>query len=122
MKAQVEEMKTSAIVFQASKCSVCSQQLELPTVHYMCKHSYHARCLEERGMTGSSGEKECPRCAPEHQIVIDLLQKQAEMGTRYDLFKTKLDGRPECDRYSVITEYLGKSIFGLSQPSSLNPR
>ncbi len=31
----------SAKIFQVSKCSVCSHPLELPSVHFLCQHSYH---------------------------------------------------------------------------------
>ena len=30
-------------VFQVTKCAACGGQLDLPTVHFMCKHSYHQR-------------------------------------------------------------------------------
>ena len=31
----------SALVFQGSKCNVCNQPLELPSVHFLCLHSFH---------------------------------------------------------------------------------
>lgn len=30
-------------VFQVTKCAACGGQLDLPSVHFMCKHSYHQR-------------------------------------------------------------------------------
>jgi hypothetical protein len=30
-------------VFQVTRCAACGGQLDLPTVHFMCKHSYHQR-------------------------------------------------------------------------------
>ncbi|PIK39430.1 putative vacuolar protein sorting-associated protein 11-like [Apostichopus japonicus] len=33
-RAEIEEMKASAKIFQVSKCSVCSHPLELPSVHF----------------------------------------------------------------------------------------
>ncbi len=48
-----------ARVFQMTRCTACSGQLDLPSVHFMCKHSYHQRCLGEE-------EGECPSCA-DHQ-------------------------------------------------------
>lgn len=32
---------SSATIFQVSKCSVCSHPLELPSVHFLCQHSFH---------------------------------------------------------------------------------
>jgi len=33
----------SARVFQVTRCSACGAPLDLPTVHFMCKHSFHQR-------------------------------------------------------------------------------
>ncbi|XP_022253825.1 vacuolar protein sorting-associated protein 11 homolog [Limulus polyphemus] len=41
LRNQMEEMRTNARIFQVSKCSGCSHQLELPSVHFLCGHSYH---------------------------------------------------------------------------------
>lgn len=30
-------------VFQVTRCASCQTQLDLPSVHFMCKHSYHQR-------------------------------------------------------------------------------
>ena len=30
-------------VFQVTRCAACGGQLDLPSVHFMCKHSYHQR-------------------------------------------------------------------------------
>lgn len=30
-------------VFQVTRCAACQTQLDLPSVHFMCKHSYHQR-------------------------------------------------------------------------------
>ncbi|KAJ3091754.1 Vacuolar protein sorting-associated protein 11, partial [Physocladia obscura] len=57
MKALITELETAPVVFQSSKCSLCGEVLDLPSIHFMCKHSYHARCArngdddEEEGMT-----------------------------------------------------------------------
>lgn len=45
-------------IFQMNKCSACDTSLQLPAIHFLCKHSYHAHCLE------SYSEKAdyCPAC------------------------------------------------------------
>lgn len=35
----------SAVVFQGLRCSACNNQLELPSVHFMCQHSYHQQLV-----------------------------------------------------------------------------
>ncbi|KAG2019698.1 vacuolar membrane protein, variant 2 [Coprinopsis cinerea AmutBmut pab1-1] len=32
-------------VFHVTRCSVCHAQLDLPSIHFMCGHSYHQRCV-----------------------------------------------------------------------------
>lgn len=41
LRKQIEAIKNSTIIFQGSRCSACHHQLELPSVHFMCQHSYH---------------------------------------------------------------------------------
>lgn len=58
-------MKYSARTFQASKCQNCKSPLELPSVHFLCMHSFHVRCLQDP-------EEGCPVCAPEYRRVLDI--------------------------------------------------
>jgi hypothetical protein len=46
MRKKISQLTSSTIVFQASKCEFCRQNLELPTVHFLCKHSYHQRFFD----------------------------------------------------------------------------
>ena len=57
------------VIFQVSKCEACGRPLELPTIHFLCKHSYHLRCLGENDQT-------CPKCAPEHRMIMDAIRLQ----------------------------------------------
>uniref|UniRef100_A0A0N8EAX1 Vacuolar protein sorting-associated protein n=1 Tax=Daphnia magna TaxID=35525 RepID=A0A0N8EAX1_9CRUS len=41
VREKIKDIKTSALVFQGSKCNVCNQPLELPSVHFLCLHSFH---------------------------------------------------------------------------------
>lgn len=41
LREQIEAIKNETIIFQGSRCSACHHQLELPSVHFMCQHSYH---------------------------------------------------------------------------------
>jgi len=79
-------------VFQVTRCSACGGQLELvrpapyadrahwqPTMHFMCKHSFHARCLGDN-------DAECPNCARSHGLVREVLRSNAQFADRHDLF------------------------------------
>lgn len=41
IREQIESLRNNTIIFQGSRCSACHRQLELPSVHFMCQHSYH---------------------------------------------------------------------------------
>ncbi|SPO28078.1 related to PEP5 - vacuolar biogenesis protein [Ustilago trichophora] len=71
--AEISELTDSngARVFQMTRCTACAGQLDLPSVHFMCKHSYHQRCLGEE-------EAECPTCAEHQGRVRELRRRQAE--------------------------------------------
>ncbi|GAA5984811.1 hypothetical protein JCM11641_002746 [Rhodosporidiobolus odoratus] len=59
-------------VFQVTRCSACGGQLDVPMVHFMCKHSYHQRCLPEN-------EAQCPNCAASHGVVRELARSNAAL-------------------------------------------
>jgi len=29
------------VIFQGSRCNACNHQLELPSIHFLCQHSFH---------------------------------------------------------------------------------
>jgi uncharacterized protein with PIN domain len=41
IREHIYDIQTNAVIFQGSRCSVCNNQLELPSVHFLCQHSYH---------------------------------------------------------------------------------
>ena len=41
IRQEIDKIRTNTIIFQSSRCSACNQDLELPSVHFMCQHSYH---------------------------------------------------------------------------------
>ncbi|KAJ1811874.1 Vacuolar protein sorting-associated protein 11, partial [Coemansia sp. RSA 2599] len=52
---QMEDLKLKPVVFQSTKCTSCMAPLDLPSVHFLCKHSYHQRCLGDVSDI-------CPKC------------------------------------------------------------
>lgn len=41
VKELIKDLQTNTTIFQGSRCSICSHQLELPSIHFLCQHSYH---------------------------------------------------------------------------------
>ena len=69
MRQLIDEMKTNFKVFQATKCSGCNHQLELPSVHFLCGHSYHQHCFESYN---AESDSDCPLCLPENRSVLEF--------------------------------------------------
>ena len=41
VKSHIKDLQNNATIFQGSRCSICTHQLELPSIHFLCQHSYH---------------------------------------------------------------------------------
>ncbi|KAK0634333.1 hypothetical protein B0T17DRAFT_566796 [Bombardia bombarda] len=97
-------------VFQAARCSQCTQQLELPAVHFLCKHSFHQRCLRAGGGVGEDGSAgECPICAKDNATIRALKKSQEENAERHELFKDDLE-RSE-DRFGTVAAWFGRGVM-----------
>ncbi|PWN27900.1 hypothetical protein BDZ90DRAFT_231675 [Jaminaea rosea] len=89
-------------VFQSNRCHACGGQIDLPAVHFMCKHSYHARCLGEK-------ENECPSCARSFGVIREIRTNNAELASRHDLFLQELDEAD--DPFETIASMFSRGIF-----------
>ncbi|GBE90218.1 hypothetical protein SCP_1900670 [Sparassis crispa] len=82
---QVEELSDPdrPRVFHVTQCSACGGQLDLPSVHFMCNHSYHQRCLPEQ-------DTECPNCARAHALVREIRRNNARLAGQHELFLSEV--------------------------------
>ncbi|OJJ64615.1 hypothetical protein ASPSYDRAFT_84615 [Aspergillus sydowii CBS 593.65] len=101
---ELEQLGSKPVVFQARRCTSCNRALDLPTVHFLCKHSFHQRCLNVVG-----DDAECPACAPEHSTIKAIRRRQVESADQHDLFKAELQRSK--DRYGVISEFFGRGVM-----------
>lgn len=85
-----------------NKCSCCSGPLDLPAVHFLCKHSFHLRCLGDN-------ENECPVCAPQIKKVTEMKRSLEENIGHHDQFFKQLDA--SYDGFSTVAEFFGRGIF-----------
>lgn len=50
MKSEISRMKSTARTFDKKVCDHCEKELQLPTVHFLCSHSYHEHCVDSEGI------------------------------------------------------------------------
>ena len=104
----------SARVFQVTRCSSCGLPLDLPTVHFMCKHSFHQRyfrvsCEVNYRCLPDIDDPECPQCAKENATIRDLRRQQDEWAERQDLFRAHLHDSD--DKFGVVANWFGKGVM-----------
>ena len=83
----------------------CKHPLELPSVHFLCQHSYHEHCFQ----SFSDAENECPACQPDNRKIVEIVRSQDRSRDRHDEFHHQLD-RAE-DSFAVVAEYFGRGLF-----------
>lgn len=108
-RAEIADLGSKPAVFQATRCPVCTQMLDLPAVHFLCKHSFHQRCL--RGGDGVDGE--CPLCSQNNQTIRAIKRGQEENADRHELFKDELERSD--DRFATVAEWFGRGVMGVPQ-------
>ncbi|CAI2338202.1 unnamed protein product [Caenorhabditis sp. 36 PRJEB53466] len=98
LDSTVESLKFEAQVLQQSKCSACDTPLQLPTVHFLCKHAYHVHCFESY----TDGTDKCPACQTNYQE-----ERHEEIS--YQKFQKEL--AEATDGMELIAAYLQRGLF-----------
>ncbi|OLL26859.1 Vacuolar protein sorting-associated protein 11 [Neolecta irregularis DAH-3] len=98
-KNEIKDLQQSARVFQVTRCSACGGSLELPVIHYLCKHSFHHRCIND------TEDSECPQCASGNAAVRALVRAHDEMADRNDLFHANVTNAQ--DKFKAMLEFPG---------------
>ncbi|KAF2813315.1 vacuolar protein sorting-associated protein 11 [Mytilinidion resinicola] len=108
-RADLATLNTKPVVFQATRCASCARPLSLPTVHFLCKHSFHRSCLN----TSEEDEEdvECPLCAPQNATVRAIRKAQVESAERHDLFLDAL--KRSRDKFGTVSEWFGRGVMGV---------
>jgi hypothetical protein len=109
-KTELQNLATKPVVFQASRCQVCAKPLELPVVHFLCKHSFHQSCLSTDEDV-KDAEVECPVCSGQNATVKAIRRAQVESADRHDLFQDAL--KRSRDGFAVISQWFGRGVMGV---------
>lgn len=119
IRQQILNIQTKSTIFQVSRCSVCNQPLELPSIHFLCLHSFHQHCFQSY----SESESECPSCLQKNKKIWDQIKAQEQNRDDHDKFHGQLD-RAE-DGFSLIADYFGRGVFNkitlVDAPSASKP-
>ena len=102
MAAEIEEIDHGTRVFQLSKCSACHNALEVPSVHFLCMHSYHQACLGDR-------DHECLVCDQQRRRVAEHQVQQRALARGHAAFYSELDN--SADGFGTIAEYIGRGML-----------
>lgn len=106
-RKEIDELGSKPAVFQAGRCSSCSYPMDLPAVHFLCKHSFHQRCLNVR--PGEEESAECPVCAQGNATIRAIRRGQEERAESHDMFIGALERSH--DRFGTIAEFVGQGIM-----------
>lgn len=101
-EAETKRLTSEPIVFQATKDALTGAPLELPSIHFLCGHSFNVRTLGDE-------ESACPVCGPEHQRVKDLSASYQSSAEDADAFFRELRSTP--DGFTLIAEFFGKGLL-----------
>jgi tetratricopeptide (TPR) repeat protein len=109
-KAELEDLSSKPMTFQGRRCSSCGGSLDLPTVHFMCKHSFHQRCLNSTTAgDGADQGGECPICKPSNDTIKAIRRAQIEHTGQHELFKDALER--SSDRFGTVSEFFGRGVM-----------
>ncbi|ODV92546.1 hypothetical protein CANCADRAFT_88871 [Tortispora caseinolytica NRRL Y-17796] len=110
---EILNLTTKPQLFQSTKCTGCGGHLDLPTVHFLCKHSYHQRCLADVVLDYSEEDKgdklHCPKCAPNIAALNRVRKAHSEVRDKHDVFKTALAS--STDKFALIADFVGRGML-----------
>jgi hypothetical protein len=95
-RRELYELQNEMRVFQTSKCASCDHDLEGNVLHFLCRHSYHQRCLGEE-------DAECPKCLPERLQVSETRRMQHMQADKHAYFFSQVPCSHNPKRYSSRT-------------------
>ncbi|KAF5277458.1 hypothetical protein FQA39_LY18488 [Lamprigera yunnana] len=105
LKQELGTLKNGINIIRGSRCAACHHQLELPSIHFLCQHSYHQHCFQ----SFSDNENECPACVPQNKSLLELLKAQEYNKDLHETFHSQLE--KVHDGFSVAAEYFGRGVF-----------
>ncbi|KAF3203092.1 hypothetical protein TWF679_010554 [Orbilia oligospora] len=104
-KQEIADLEDKPAIFQPTRCTFCGAALELPVVHFLCKHSFHQRCLNT-----SIEPPECSTCTAGNAAIRAIRQAQEDASDQFGIVKTALEVT-ERDRFATIIDFFGRGVM-----------
>lgn len=106
VRQRIEEFKNHQTVFKPSKCSVCMAMLDLPSVHFLCGHSYHQNCFHNY----SAETDECPICVTTNRKLLDEIGSHDTNKLRLNQLEKEFS-QPSDDIFNSLAKLFGYGLF-----------
>lgn len=104
MRDHINELKTKAKAFNPNNCDGCKQKLQLPTIHFMCGHTFHDQCID-----GEPGQRNCSTCMKEF---ADINEKKAQYNAQAkDPQQFYRDLNTNAKKFHIVAQYFGRGLF-----------
>lgn len=109
-------------VFHVTRCSRCGGQLDLPSVHFMCNHSYHQRFVQslESSFVFNAhcfcsclmdNDTECPNCAREYSVIREIRRNNERLADQHELFLSEVKE----NGFKAVAEGFGRGALNLAR-------
>lgn len=106
VRQKIEDFQNNQTVFQPSKCSACGGILDLPTVHFLCNHSYHQNCFHNY----SAENDECPICVTLNRKLLDEIGSHETNKSCIDGLEMQFSSSNE-DVFNNLARLFGYGLF-----------
>lgn len=103
MREDIQRMKRTSKNFDQKNCSQCDQELKLPTVHFMCGHTYHEFCTDY----------DMIRKCNSHAAGFDekLRRKEQLHLQAHDAYKFNQELWKKEQKFDTVASYFGQGLF-----------
>lgn len=111
-RQEIADLSNKPQTFNNTRCAFCGSPLTLPTVHFLCKHSFHQTCLNMEVGEDGNVEGTCPNCRKDNDTIRAIRKAQDESSDRHDIFLAALAGSR--DKFGTISEFYGRGVMEIS--------
>jgi hypothetical protein len=108
-RQEMIDLTTKPQTFNNTRCSFCGAQLTLPTVHFLCKHSFHQTCLNVQIDEDGNVDGDCLTCRRDNDTIRAIRRAQDESADRHDMFLDAL--ARSGDKFGTVSEFFGRGVM-----------